>query len=215
MKAIPKQRSDEWHQQRLSKFTASTFGALIGSGRAKNDNFTLTGISLIREKISEKLTGERTEITGKALEWGIDHEEEAIKFYEEVSGLRVNEAPFIPLKGYEDWAGGSPDGFIEGENGIIEVKAPFISSNHIAAMIENDIPKKSHTQYYTQIQFNMLCTETDHCDFISYDPRMIEDEHKLFVIRIHRDEEYITKIKERLDAAILEMKQTLSAMGIK
>ncbi|KKM83876.1 hypothetical protein LCGC14_1304840, partial [marine sediment metagenome] len=148
--------------------------------------------------------------TKEALDWGTDHEAEAIEFYENTTGLRIIEAPFIPMKGYEDYAGGSPDGFIEGENGIIEAKCPFISANHIAALIEKNIPKKVYAKYYTQIQFNMMVTETDHCDFISYDPRMIKDEHKIFVQRIPRDVEYIAKIRSRLTAAILEFNKVLS-----
>ena len=190
------QGTEAWHKLRLAKFTASTFGDLMGTGRAKADVFTVTGKALINEKIAEKLTGKRKEISGEALEWGTDHEAEAIEFYEELTGLRVNESPFVPLTDYEDYAGGSPDGFIEGENGIIEVKAPFISANHIAALVEKNIPKKMYVKYYTQIQFNMMVTETDFCDFISYDPRMIKDEHKMFVLRIPRDDMYITKIRE-------------------
>ena len=210
MEQEPKQGTEEWFAQRLGKFSASTFGDCMGNGKAKADNFTLTGLSLIREKISERLTGQRTEISGKALDWGTDHEEEAIKFYEKQTGLRINEAPFVPLENFEDEAGGSPDGFIEGENGIIEVKCPYISANHIAALIEHNIPKKSYAQYYTQIQFNLMCTEADYCDFISYDPRMIDDKHKMFVLRIPRDEAYITTIKEKLSLAIFEMKKILS-----
>ncbi|KKN69307.1 hypothetical protein LCGC14_0441600, partial [marine sediment metagenome] len=64
------QKTEEWFSQRLGKLTSSTFGDLMGTGRAKTEVFTLTGKSLINEKIAEKLTGERKEISGEALDWG-------------------------------------------------------------------------------------------------------------------------------------------------
>jgi putative phage-type endonuclease len=206
------QRSDEWFAQRLGKFTASTFGDCMSSGRSKDSKFTLTGQSLIREKITEIMTGERKRISGDALEWGTNNEPIAIELYEKVAGVKVKEAPFVILKGYEKWAGGSPDGFIENTKGIIEVKCPFISVNHVEALIENKIPAKAFSKYYTQIQFNILCTGLEFCDFISFDPRMIEDKNKLCVVRIPRNEEYIVKIIERLDLAIAETEKHLAAI---
>ena len=183
----------------------------MGEGRCKNDVFTVAGKTLIKKKVAEKLTGVREEISGKALDWGTDNEPHAIALYEECMTVEIEPAPFCPLEGYEDYAGGSPDGFIDGgTEGIIEVKAPFNSANHIDAFIEGNIPKKSYNLYYTQIQFNMMCTGAKYCDFVSYDPRMIKEEHKIFAHRIHRDEDYIAKIKSRLDLAVLEMKNIIS-----
>ena len=207
-----KQRSKEWFAQRLGKFTASSFGDLLGKGRAKGSIFTLAGETLIREKLTERLTGKTKQISSEALDWGIDMEPEAIKFYEDTTGNRITEAPFIKLKGYEDWAGGSPDGFIEGENGIIEVKCPFDSTNHTNTLLNNKIPNKYFNKYYTQIQFNMFCSETDCCDFISYDPRMIKDKHKIHIIRIKRDEEAISEILVRLNLSIKELEIALEIL---
>lgn len=209
----PEQRSEEWFQQRLGKFTASTFGDCMGAGRSKDALFTLTGYSLIREKITELLTGDRKEISGEALDWGTYYEEYAIRMYEDLTGMRIVDAPFCPIKEYENYAGGSPDGFIEGENGIIEVKCPFNPNNHVTTLIDGTINPKYWTKYYTQIQFNLFATEADFCDFISYDPRMLEDDLKIKIIRIDRDEEYITKIKERLDLAISELHNQLNIIA--
>lgn len=209
----PDQRSEEWFQQRLGKFTASTFGDCMGSGRAKDAIFTLGGYALIREKITELLTGDRKQISGDALDWGTYNEEFAIQTYEDVMGLHVVDSPFCPIKGFEDHAGGSPDGFIEGENGIIEVKCPYLSNNHVDTLIDGTIQAKYWTKYYTQIQFNILATETDFCDFISFDPRMVDPEHQIKIIRIERDDEYIEKIKERLELAIKERDHQLEVVN--
>lgn len=209
-----RQKSKQWFRDRIGKFTASTFGDCMGSGRTKDSEFTLTGLSLIREKVTERLTGQRKTISGEALEWGTAHEGMAIEAYEELTSNSVIEAPFVEVKGYEKWAGGSPDGFIENSNGIIEVKCPFISSNHAEALIEGKIPTKVHNKYYTQIQFNIMATDADFCDFISFDPRMKNRLDKVCIVRIGRDEEYIKKIKERLDLCIKELKGCLKEVSI-
>jgi len=206
------QRTKEWMKERTGKFTASTFGNCMGKG--KNRDFTIPGYALIQEKVAEKLTGEVKEITGKALEWGEAYEDEAIKMYEKVTGNKVDEAPFVPLEDYEDEAGGSPDGFV-GEKGIIEVKCPWNSANHIESLESGTMPARWRVKYYTQMQFNMMVTKTDYCDFISYDPRMKEDEFKIVIERIPRDDEYIAKIKTKLDRAILEVNGKLAVIEIR
>jgi len=208
----PEQRTDEWFKLRLGKFTASTFGDCMGSGRSKDSKFTTTGQSLIKEKITERLTGQRKQISGAPLEWGTENEPNAIELYEKLNGVKVMESPFVILKGYEDYAGGSPDGFIEGTKGIIEVKCPYNSTNHTDTLIDKKIPGKYFNKYYTQIQFNILCTGSEFCDFISFDPRVKEEELRLCVVRIKKDEAYIAKIITRLDLAIEEMSEKLKVI---
>lgn len=207
---IIKQGTEEWHRQRLGKFTASTFANVMGKGKKKDEKFSIMAMTIIKEKVAQRLTDTYAEISGAALEWGTENEPIAIKEYEELTGFKVNEAPFVPLKGYEDYAGGSPDGFVEGQKGIIEVKCPYISGNHIEALIQKNIPLKSWKMYHTQMQFNMLCTGSEFCDFISYDPRIIDEEKRIFVKRIKRDEGIIAEIIIRLDEAILELNRILN-----
>ena len=213
------QGTKEWKEQRVGKFTASTFGDCMGTGRVSNRAFTLPGYRLIQEKVAEKLTGEQKEITGKALDWGTEHEDEAVELYKKTTGENVEEAAFCPLAGYEDDAGGSPDGLVMETptlvKGIIEVKCPWDSANHIETLETGTIPAKYRVKYLTQMQFNMWATGTDFCDFVSYDPRMKSDGHKIVVERILRDEEYIAKIKEKLDRAIFEAKGQLAMIEIR
>ena len=44
--------------------------------------------------------------------------------------------------------------------------------------------------YYYQMQLQMNCTETDRCDFVTFDPRLHEDE-QLMIIPIKRNQEDI------------------------
>lgn len=200
------QRTEEWFAQRLGKLTASCIADIMAVGRY--DDFTTTGYTYMRKKIAEILTGEREKISGAPLEWGTEQEPVAIAAYEKKTGFKVTDVGFVPLEGYEDYAGGSPDGVIDDGKGIIEVKCPWNSAGQVETLINKDFQEKSKKQYYAQIQFNMLCTGAEYCDFISFDPRMKKDEHKLFIRRYGRDERYLKEMKARLELAIEWMKGT-------
>ena len=87
-------------------------------------------------------------------------------------------------------AGASPDGIIDLEGGI-EIKNPT-SPVHLATLLDG-----MSDDYLPQVQGAMWITGYDWWDFVSYDPRM-PDNLQVYVQRIERDNEYISK----LDAAV-------------
>lgn len=200
------QRSDEWFKARIGKFTASNFGDVMTSGRKKDEVFSKKAMEIIYDKIAEKATGRSRQIFGDALEHGVENEPYAIALYEQSTGRKVSSVGFVPLKGYEEYSGGSPDGIIDEGKGIIEVKCPYNSAYHIWSVVNKGIRPKTHSKYYTQMQLNMLCTGAEYCDFISFDPR-VKDSLKIVVVRYEKDYEFIAKIYERLDLVIEEMKR--------
>ena len=94
------QRSEEWHNQRMGKFTASRFGDLMTNGRKKDEVLGQTAISYIYEKAAELLTGQRTEIFGKALDWGNEYEPICKAYYSELRGVTIEEMPFVEINDY-------------------------------------------------------------------------------------------------------------------
>lgn len=216
------QLTEQWHKARLGKFTASNFSDLLGKGKKKDEIFSQTAKTLILKKLAERLTGEREEIfTNKDMQWGIDNERNGGISYEMITGNKITEAPFIKLKGYEDYCGGSPDGLIFKDgviDGIIEIKCPK-SGKHIKTLFTGQIPEEDHKKYYTQMQLNILVVSLHYgvdiqwCDFISFDPRMINPDNRTKIIRINRDEKHIALILERLDLAIKELEKMEVLLG--
>jgi hypothetical protein len=51
------QRTDEWHKQRMGKFTASRFGELMTNARKKDEVLGATAVSYIYEKGGRTLNG--------------------------------------------------------------------------------------------------------------------------------------------------------------
>lgn len=206
------QNTPEWHEQRLGKFTASQIYQLCKNGRKKGE-MSKTTLSYIREIIAERITGEATPVfENDAMRWGTEQEPHAIAKYEQVSGNKVTQTGFIPLAGYEDYAGASPDGLVhDGDgNGIIEVKCPYTTKMHVETIETNDLPEFYKDKYYGQIQANLVATGASFCDFVSYDPRVKDEDFQIVVVRFYRDAEYI---HEKLLPAIQQAVDYMNNLG--
>lgn len=178
------QYSTEWFAQRMGKLTSSTIYNLMTEPKLKSEagQLSVTTKEYLTSKLAERLTGVQREFTSNATSYGLELENEAIKFYEGKTGNKVNPSGYIER--IAGLYGGTPDGLIEG-GGIIQVKCPYQYFNHINnGIIEGqEYFKKNYKQYYWQCQSDMLITESEFCDYISYCPN-IEDNLKMFIFRI-------------------------------
>lgn len=195
------QKSEEWDEERLHRFTASRFSDMMKRGRGKDDPFGVMCMSYIYEKVAEILTMSPHIATGAAIDWGNEFEEAAIVRYQTEKNVIVKRIGFLAFKEY---AGGSPDGLV-GKNGIIEVKCPFNPANHAKSLITGTYYKDDHDW---QVQGNLMVTGREYCDFITYDPRVQGESLQLNVFRVERNEEKIQAIISRLD----EVKQKLDEL---
>ena len=169
-----KQGTPQWFEARKRRLTSSNYGTLLG----------LNPYSGPRE-VAAIFHGQSTFTGNQACRYGSHHEDIAIKAYEKLCGVDVEETGlwvnkdmsektnFIdphreePLRKtfLESGMGGSPDGIIkvDGETrGIIEVKCPH------SVLLPRFLDK---TRYYIpQVQLNMFFTDTTRCDFINWTP---------------------------------------------
>lgn len=213
---ISEQRTAEWYSMRKGKITASEVYNIMGKGRGKDSTFSQSGISYLKKKVSECFMPtsafiqyhERTSRETAALRWGTEHEDIARRIYESKLGYEVTEVGFIPLAGFENFAGGSPDGWLRNEGGIIEIKCPFTIESHVRHFMYKspDELLAEEPQYYWQCVMNMLVSDTDFCDFISYSPD-ISVSKQMKVLRVHRDEERITALEDKIKLAVEFMKE--------
>ncbi|MCW3109901.1 MAG: YqaJ recombinase family protein [Segetibacter sp.] len=229
--SISDQRSEEWHKIRLGRFTSSELHKLMTStsrpmttteleaekangGKKK----TITDVSLLSdgavtyvlEKVSETITEEKTQASSKAIEWGVLYEPEAIQFFSQSIDREIFASTFVP---FGEHSGGTPDG--ETKDFIIEVKCPFVSSNHVKYFLYNSAEdlKEDKPEYYWQIQGNLLFTGKDKAFFISYDPRVKKDKLKLSSLLIHANKEDHELIKLKLEKAIEKKIQVLTSLN--
>ena len=205
------QGSPEWFAQRLGRITASNFGALMTLPRSKKDReaglISETARTYLVKKVSEVLTGMSKEFTTQSMEWGSETEDEARKIYELENMVEVKQIGFAILES-NPIVGGSPDGLV-GDDGIIEIKCP--DSNTFTGYLLGDSIVKG---YMAQIQGNLWILDRSWCDFIVYDPRVIKEDLRIHIMRVNRDDEYISKIAQAVDRALIHYGAMLNKLGL-
>lgn len=242
------QRTEDWYLARKGKLTASEIYILLANhkedmtdeelehfkkenpkskARTKEVPFSQGTFTYLDAKIAEMFMPndafleyvEDCTPRSRSMDWGTLMEDSARNRYQEETNNEVLDAPFIPLKEYANFAGGSPDGIIR-TGGIIEVKCPFSPAVHIKHFLYEtaDELKEDNLQYYAQCQYNMICveretgTEVPFCDFISYDPR-ISRSKQLKVLRIPKDEEIQKRLLERTELAVQYFKKKINQIN--
>jgi len=183
------QGSEEWLAARVGRPSASQFHNLVTSkGKAST-----SADRYINLMISERLTGRSEPIfVTDAMQRGTDLEPEARAYYELETGNEVKEVGFILDNSGE--FGCSPDGLV-GDDGGIEIKCPA-AHNHVAWARKGVCPSK----HYAQVQGCMYITQRKWWDFMSYHPDI-----KPMIVRVERDEEFITNLAEQILLAVTEI----------
>lgn len=191
------QGSQEWHEARLGRVTASQIvNVMMKPTTAGYQNYRA-------QLICERLTGNPTEtFTSAAMQHGTDTEPQARAFYELETGFEVQEVGFIEHPKLA-WSGASPDGLI-GADGGLEIKCPQ-PATHIKTLTGAAIDRK----YMLQMQWGMACTDREWWDFISFCPSL-PDEMQMFRQIVPRDNEMVEEITAAVTAFLADVEALCS-----
>lgn len=180
------QRTLDWHQQRLGKFTASEIYKLMGIKA-----LGLTGQSYAFDKAVEELFGEvEDNFVSYDMERGIEQEPLAFAKFKELKSFEfidVTECGFFDLGNN---AGASPDGLV-GEDAILEIKCPK-ANTFFKLVATNEIDDK----YLYQMQMQMMATNRNKAHFFNY--FIFEGKEYYHEIIIDKDEAICEKILNRI-----------------
>ncbi len=174
------QGSLEWYAAKCGVPSASNFDKLL----------TVVGKpSKQRTKYLYRLAGET--ITGtqeesyqsEAMLRGRVVEGEARQLYQLINGVKVKEVGFCLANGY----GASPDGLV-GDFGLLEIKCPIMAT-HVGYLLGNALP----TDYFQQVQGQLLVTGREWVDFLSYYPSL-----RPLIIRVRRDKKFLEVLRKEL-----------------
>ena len=172
------------------KVSGSRFKAMMTSGRRKDQVFGATALTLAKRIAFERLDLilEEDNYISPAMQWGIDHEEEAIQKLEEIELLEVHSQQVWQQHPKYENVGVTPDGLV-GDTTVLEVKCPN-TDNHI----DNLLFGAQIETYKWQLQGSLWVTGREFCLFVSYDPRV---KKSLGINQVVRDEEMIEQMEER------------------
>lgn len=187
---IHDQRTDEWHEARLGRITASKIYDVIsktakGAYTSKRDDYAY-------QLAAERMTGLPTRFyTNDAMLWGTSVEPEALEFYAEYYGYKVTQAPFI-IHQHMEFCGASPDGVVNDE-WLVEIKCT--QTNTFLRIKHDKVPPP---QYVAQCQMQMAVTGAPKVDLFFYDPRIIDPTKQFNLFEIMRDDDYIANLEIEL-----------------
>lgn len=202
----------EWRRKRLGKLSGSISGDLVKQTKDKKgyqlSNSETAKKLLYRIAWERFLSSEsdginRLSFNSKPTDHGREYEEEAIKKYEEIKGIKAIDNKFNFIS-HNDFFGGTPDAFV-GDHGFLEVKCPWNGGNHIYSLLEETVYDQ---KYFMQIQSYFLITGRLWCDFITYDPDLPEGLN-ISILRIERDENIIEAIQQVIDLAIEKVREIM------
>lgn len=188
------QRSKEWHEARKGRFTASTIFNILGA-----KGLGETGKTHAFEKAVDIVFGysEEEEFIPYDMQRGIELEPFAFrKFREEKEAefMQVEKCTFFP---FGDNAGASPDGLV-GDKAILEIKCP--KPNKFFRLVAEGT-KAIDTKYISQMQMQMLCTNSDRCYFYNY--IIFNGQEMGHEIIIERDNAMCDFIQKRIIEAVI------------
>lgn len=229
------QGSDEWDQVRLGRFTSSEIYKIMECGKrpmtpeeliarpksGKGSKTTLVpdpskmspaGLRYIRQKVWETLAG--ASLPGAyayPLVWGKEKEPEAVECFEKKFGTDTQSVGF---QVWTDHAGGSPDRLIGDSEGL-EIKCPS-SDEQIDYLMMTDCwdLKANYPQYYWQCVSLMLFTDRKKWHFCTFDPRMVDQKHRLTHLEIEwgKVEDDIDAITKAIEGAVKEKLHLISLL---
>jgi exodeoxyribonuclease (lambda-induced) len=184
-----KQRSKEWFDARLGRFTASRISELLGVR-----GLGLTGENYAFEKACELVYGvdEEEDFETFDMRRGTELEPIAFRKFKELKQfefLDVKESTFFP---FGENAGSSPDGLV-GEDAILEIKCPRSKKFFKLVALGADAIDSG---YYDQMQMQMMCTNSNRCYFFNY--IIFKGKEMWHEIIVERDEKRIEFIKQRI-----------------
>lgn len=182
----------EWFKARLGLITSCKVNDAI-TLRQKGGTHDLAARKKLKfQIISEMTTGQTPEhYVSAAMDWGIENEPRARAEYEYRTGSNVEQLGLV-MHPTNPRAAATADGWVA-PNGILEIKCPE-THTHYEYRAENVIPK----EYLDQINWQMACCgpEIEWCDFVSYDPRIEDEELQMLIIRHERDDKRIAEMEE-------------------
>ena len=216
-----KQRAPQWFKLRLGRFTSSDIFKLMTEPRSKAakeaGELSATAKGYILEKAAEILYNSPAPfVSSAALDWGTENEPLAVDAYKNITGRNVSAVGFVTLGKH---TGTSPDGYTDG-GGLIEIKCPFNRLNHLQNIVNlksaEDL-KRHSKQYYYQVQHQLYTTGRAWCDFISFDPRLLEGDnwkHCAHILRIEPSAEVHAKFDEKIEAGALYLDSIINGLNV-
>lgn len=187
------QGSDEWHQLRAGRPTASEFSKLTTSKGAPSTSMKDYAAQLAADHYAGAPV-DRWE-GNKWSDRGHENEDAARAWYElQFPAREVTQVGFITD---DSGAGASPDALVDSD-GLLEIKCPG-AKELVAVMVYVLKHKKPPSKYIVQPQGQMLIAQRIWCDLLFFHPELPP-----FIIRLVPDTTIVQVLRSQIAACVAE-----------
>jgi len=189
------QGTPDWLRLRLGIPTASQFHRIVTAAKGE---LSKQARKYAHELVTEALLDRPLEappVSTFAMLRGKELEPQAVQQYEFTTDAATRVAGFVTTN--DGRLGCSPDRLITGARGGLEVKCQ-LDANHVGTLIDG--PGEDYKQ---QVQGSLAICEAEFWDLYAYHPELPP-----VLIRTHRDEPYIAKLRAALDE-FLDMRDAM------
>jgi len=187
------QGGEEWIRLRLSIPTASCFDQII---TPKTMKLSASSPTYMHVLLAQWITGEPLDtFEGDWTRHGHEYEDESRSSYAFASGQSIEQVCLITTN--DGMVGASPDGMV-GDDGLVELKCTK-GNTHVAYLLKRDVDEK----YRTQLQGQLWVCEREWVDIQSYCVGFPS-----VVIRVNRDDDYISKLSDAVLSFVDVMLET-------
>lgn len=185
----PFQNNARWLSDKTGCLSGSRIAAALE--RKKDGSPTKAADDLVKEILAERMTGDIIHrYVTPAMQRGTDKEPDAREAYEVRTGNLVQLVGFIKHPTIE-YCGASPDGLID-DDGMAQFKCPN-TSTHLNYILHGVVPD----DYKAQMLLELAVTRRSWSDFTSFDDRVKERKHHLFVVRFEPKPAEIAEMEEK------------------
>ena len=190
-----------WLLERVGFVTASQFKHLLPG---KKGGYLAARDTYKWQLITERLTGRATEhYVNPAMQWGIDQEGFARDAFTRKTGMEVDLVGFV--KHPVLMCGASPDGVLDGGDGLVEFKCPT-TNTHLQTIMNGMDP-----MHMAQLQGQMWMTGAKYAWFASYDPRLPAS-MELYLQKVDRDQAYIDNLEAEVILFLGEIEGAITVL---
>lgn len=162
--AFIQSNTPEWYNARRGRLTASVRAETMIRWRAPE-------IACLSREVDRELSSswKHERITNEAMQWGNNHEAQALAALSLDLGVEVRDVGLI-FDSEFPFVAGTPDGVYTEGNGLVsvQVKCPFNPQNHLKTLYGGGAIKH---QYFYQVQWEAMLLRADKVMFVSFDPR--------------------------------------------
>ena len=173
--------TEKWFKVKGNIFSATNLGPVL----TKHDIYGCNPYQSEKSLFIKKTSPMKKMISNIACSHGIKYEPEAMKIYEDVTGIELyhgdiglligppeNSSVYVP-----SFMGATPDAVAIGKDLLIEIKCPF------SRQPEHCVPE----YYYPQVQQQMAVTGINTCHFVQFIPPSTFDDGLIDIVEIKFD----------------------------